>query len=373
MFSFFRKKEGVKQKKTLNGFIAKAHQLQRKSIGLIVASGSILAFGLSFILIVLGIETTALLYPPTTNIIGQIAYAVVWIIPSIIIGILVERLTTTNSTKLRIMRENVEEIEARFLSIEEPTEAVKKEKDKNIKVAKKGSRSIISLIILGTAFSMMCESFFIHLLFTSWNPIVGWIASLFLSSLVSYTLISSELHKRQEAEVIRDSLNTDTFMGVAAQATIKDRVHERMLAQATVKVDEITDSEVLKQAIDQAVIKHVDEVMEGEGEIIERIADEREQTRLRIAQEKERTRQQLSIIRDGGQPEPLSTSAVVASFDNPQPQKSKNHLRIEEMYRQCGESYFTARAKNRLSRKMGITTRTIDRILTQIKEEEESA
>lgn len=373
MFGFFQKKESAKQKQTMNGFIAKAHRLQRKCIGLIVAAGGILAFILSFILIVAGIETTALIYPPTDNLFGRIVYAIIWGIAALMIGVLIERLTTTNSTKLRIMRENVEEIEERFASIEDPTATVKKEKEKDIEAAKKGRRSIIFLIGLGTSLSVMCESFIIHFLFTSWQPYIGWIASLFLSGLVSYTLISSELHKRQEAEVIRDSLNTDSFLGVAAQATIKDRVHERMLSQSIVKVDEITDSEVMQQAIDQAVIKHVDEVMQGEGEIVERIADEREQTRLRIAQEKERTRQQLSIIRDGGQLESLSASTIVASFDNPQAQKSKNHLKIEELYHRCGETYFTKRAKNSLSRQMGVSVRHIDRILNQIKEEEESA
>lgn len=373
MFSIFQKKEGTKQKQTMNGFIAKAHRLQRKCIGLIVAAGGILAFLLSFLLIVAGIETMALIYPPTDNLFGQIVYAIIWAIAALMIGVLIERLTTTNSTKLRIMRQNVEEIEEKFATIQEPTETVKKEKDKDIAAAKKGQSSIIFLITLGTGLSMMCESFIIHFLFTSWQPYIGWIASLFLSGLVSYTLISSELHKSQESDVIRDSLNTDNFLGVAAQATIKDRVHERMLSQSIVKVDEITDSEVMIQAIDQAVVKHVDEVMQGEGEIVERIADEREQMRLRLVQDKERTRQQLSIMRDGGQPEPLSTSTIVASFENPQAQKSKNHLRIEEMYKEYGEAYFTAHRKGRLSRQMNVTVRHIDRILSQIKEEEESA
>ncbi len=352
----------------MNTFIAKAHRMQRKCIGLIVASGSVLAFVLSFILIVSGIEMTALLHPPTTNLWGLVPYAIVWIIAALMIGILIERLTTTNSTKLRIMRDKVTAIEENFARIEDPTEHVKSEKDKDIKSAKKGRNSIVFLIILGTGLSMMCESFIIHFLFTSWNPVVGWIASLFLSGLVSYTLISSELHKKHESAVIHDSLDTDNFLGVAAHATIKDRVHECILAQSATKVDEITDSEVMLQAIDQAVVKHVDEVMQGDGEIVERIADEREQTRLRIAQERERTRQQLSIIRDGGTPEPLS-SPVVASFENPQAPKSKNHLKIEELYNQLGESYFTANKKGRLARKLGISVRHIDRILTQIKEE----
>jgi len=285
MFGFSWKKEGgkgdEKQRQNLNSFIAKSHRLQRKSIGLIVASGGVLAFILSFVLIVSGIVMTALIHPPTDNIVGLIIYVIVWTFTSLMIGILIERLTTTNSTKLRIMQEAVEEIEQRFAEIKgDATSEAKAEFEKQKTAAQKGKRTIISLIVLGTSLSMLCESFIIHFLFTSWDISAGWIASFFLSGLVSYTLISSELHKKHEAAIIRDSLDTDNFLGMAAHATIKDRVHERILNQSSVKVDEITDSTVMLQAIDQAVIKHVDQVMNGGGEIIERIADEREQSSL---------------------------------------------------------------------------------------------
>ncbi|HEX3643606.1 MAG TPA: hypothetical protein VHV10_20145 [Ktedonobacteraceae bacterium] len=358
----------------MNSFIAKAHRLQRKSIGLIVASGGVLAFILSFLLIVAGIVMTALIHPPTDNIIGLILYIIVLIFASLMIGILIERLTATNSTKLRLMGEAVEEAEARFSQIKgPPAAAATAEYEKQKIAAQKGKRVIIFLITLGTSLSMLCESFCIHFLFTSWDLYVGWIASFFLSGLVSYTLISSELHKKHEAAIILDSLDTDNFLGVAAHATIKDRVHERMLTQSTVKVDEIANSAVMLQAIDQAVIQHVDEVMHGGGEIVERITDEREQRRLAEVQERERTRQQLTIIHGGRGDEDTSTSTVVASFDNPKPVKSKNHQEIEELYRKFGEVHFSSRTKNRLSSRMNVTVRHIDRILNQIKEEMKSS
>lgn len=367
-------------KPTMNSFIAKAHRMQRKNIGIIVASGSVLAFLLSFLLIVAGIEITALLYPPTTNLVGLIPYAIIWGIAALMIGVLIERLTTTNSTKLRIMRDKVEILEENFASIEEPTEQVQAEHTKDIAATKKGQGSIIFLITLGTGLSMMCESFIIHFLFTSWQPLiihgfvinVGWIASLFLSGLVSYTLISSELHKKLDAEVIHESLNADNFLATAAHANIKDRVNEQVLSQSTVKVDEITNSEVMTSAIDRAVVRNVDEVMNGGGEIILRIDDEREQKRLQIAHDKERTRQQLSVIR-GGNTEPLALAEMGFIDDSPQAPKSKNHLKIEQMYKECGEEYFTPNRKSRIARQLGITSRTVDRILGMIKEEQESA
>lgn len=363
----------------MNTFIAKAHRLQRKSIGLIIASGSVLAFLLSFILIVAGIEMTALMHPLTSNKWGQVVYAIVWGAAALMIGILIERLTTTNSTKLRIMRDKVELIEEELAQIQEPTEATKAEFGKDIASAKKGRSSIIFLMSLGTGLSMMCESFIIHFLFVSWQPIVigpvsinvGWIASLFLSGLVSYTLISSELHKRLDAEVIHESLNADNFLAIAAHANIKDRVNEQVLVQSTVKVDEITSSDVMLNAIDQAVVKNVDEVMDGRGQIVLRIDDEREQKRLQIAHERELTKSQLSVIK-GGMTEPLGIPDMV-SFNHPQQKKSKNHQQIEELYKKNGEEYFNSRKKNYLSRELGVSVRHIDRILEQIRESEQSA
>jgi len=358
----------------MNTFIAKAHRLQRKSIGLIVASGSVLAFILSFILIVAGIEMTALMHPLTSDRTGQIVYAIVWGIAALMIGILIERLTTTNSTKLRIMRDKVELIEADLAQINEPTEATKTEFDKEIAFAKKGRGSIIFLMSLGTGLSMMCESFIIHFLFVSWEPVtigpisinVGWIASLFLSGLVSYTLISSELHKKLDAEVIHEALNADNFLAIAASANIKDHVNEQLLEQATTQVKEVTDSSAIRTAIGQAVVKNVDDAMDGRGQIVLRIDDEREQKRLQIAHERELTKSQLRIVPREGEMEPITS---MISFDVPQRQKSKNHVRLEDLYQKNGEEYFTPRKKNFLSRELGISVRHIDRILEQIMKE----
>lgn len=371
--NIFRRSERIQSRRTLNSMIADAHRLQRKLVGLIVAVGGFLALTLSFLLIVAGISLMAILYPPSTNLGILIPYAVVCFIAALLIGILIERLTTTNSTKLRILLEKVSAIEARYAKIEEPTEEVKKQKEREMEAAQKGRGIILFLIALGTSLSMLCESLLIHMIFASWNLYAGWGASILLSGLVSYTLISSELHKHHEEGVIRDSLNIDDFLGLAAHATIKDQVHENLLKQSAVKVQEITSSAVMTHAIDQAVIKHVDEVMQGNGEIVERITGEREYARLRAEQERERTKQQLSIIHGGRDDEETVSlsNGVMASFaPSSQEQKSKNYLEIERIYQECGDAGFTPRLKNKLSRRMGVSTRHIDRILTRVKQEE---
>jgi hypothetical protein len=300
------------------------------------------------------------------------------------IGVLIERLTMTNSTKLRIMRDKVEIIEEKLAHAEaltgDSTEDTKSELEKDKKAVQKGKGSVIFLIVLGTGLSMLCESFIIHFLFVSWQPLivagiainVGWIASLFLSGLVSYTLIASEMHKRLDSEVIHESLNADNFLATAALANMKDAVSEQMLLQSATKVKEITKSDVITSGIDRAVVKSVDEIMNGGGEIALRIDDEREQKRLQMLHDKERTRQQLSIVR-GGNTEPLALADMASFDDSPQPQKSRNYLAIEEVYRKSGEAYFTPRGKSFLARKLGITVKTVERALNQIKEEAASA
>lgn len=350
----------------MNGLIAKAHKIQRKFIGVIVASGSVLAFLLSFILIVAGIEVTALMHPPTTNNVGFGAYAFVWIFAGALIAILIERLTLTNCAKLRITREKIELINEDYSCIETPTNDTDLERQKDVKLVEKGRWSIILLIVLGTSLSMMCESFIIHFLFGNFQVILGWIASLFLSGLVSYTLISSELHKGLDAEVIHESLNADTFLAVAARANVTDHVNQQMLKKATTKVKEIVGSEVMLSAIDQAVIADVDDVMEGNGRIILRIDNEREQKRAQIAREKDLTRQQLSLVKGSGDTEPLSV--IQASAE--QRSKSRNYLQIEDIYKRCGDAHFTSHRKKKLAQEYRIDVRTIDRYLEQIRESE---
>lgn len=349
----------------MNGLIAKAHRIQRKFIGVIVASGSVLAFTLSFILIVSGITVTALLHPPTTNFYGYCGYVAVWIFAGSFIAILIERLTLTNCAKLRIIRDKVELINEDYACIENPTNETELQQQKDIKKAKKGRWSVILLIILGTLLSMMCESFIIHFLFASFQMYLGWGASLFLSGLVSYTLISSELHKGLDAEVLHESLNADTFLAIAARANVTDHTNQQILKQSTTKVKEITESDVMQNAIDQAVIADVDDAMEGNGRIVLRIDNEREQKRLQMAREKELTRQQLSLVKGGndGDTEPLALAPIPE-----QRPKSQNYLKVEDLYKRCGESIFTPQRKKKLAAEYRIDVRTIDRYLEQIRE-----
>lgn len=354
----------------MNGLIAKAHRIQRKFIGFIVASGSVLAFILSFILIVAGIEVTALIKPPTTNSIGYWAYAGVWIFAGSLIAVLIERLTLTNCAKLRIIREKIELINEDYANkVETPTKGTTEERLNDIKKVKKGQWSVILLIIVGTGLSMMCESFIIHFLFGNFQVYLGWAASLFLSGLVSYTLISSELHKSLDADVLHESLNADTFLAIAARANVTDHTNQQILKQSTTKVKEITDSEVMLSMIDQAVIADVDDTMEGNGRIILRIDNEREQKRLQIAREKELTRQQLSLIKGGNDDGSGETLSVMTRASEPRA-KSQNYQRIEDLYNRCGEAYFTSQRKKKLAQEYRIDVRTIDRYLEQIRESE---
>jgi hypothetical protein len=355
----------------MNGLIAKTHRTQRKFLGAIVASGSMLAFILSFILIVSGITVTALMKPPTTNIVGYCSYVIVWIFAGSLIAILIERLTLTNCAKLRIIREKVELINEDYARIEKPTNDTELERQKDIEKAEKGRWSVILLVVLGTGLSMMCESFIIHFLFGSFQIFVGWVAALFLSGLVSYTLISSELHKGLDAEVVHESLNADTFLAIAARANITDHTNEQILAKATTKVREITNSEALTKAIDHAVIADVDDVMQGDGKIIYYIDSEREQKRLQMQRENELTLQQLSLVKGGNE---SNTEPSLSILQTPvERAKSRNYLQIEDLYKRCGEAYFTPQRKKKLAGEYRIDIRTIDRYLAQIRNEEQTA
>ena len=376
---------------TLNGFIATAHRLQRKTLGAVMAMGGVVAYLLSIILIVSGIVLQAFIYKPSVFSGAMIVvYSIVWGIAALCIGVLVERMTLGGCSKYRIATERREIIQENFDKIVDPTPETGRQYSSDIARENKNRYSSAWLIVLGATLSIFCENFVVQYLFTGWTPMqigpvsipIGTIGSLFLSGLVSYTLISSELHKKQESDVIHESITADSFLPTATRADVTDRVYQQMLKRSSTKVDEISESETIDSAFEQAVLQDIDSLLDGKGTIILRIDNERRQKEMQIEADKQRTRQQLRLLKGGESTPEEDTEGVFYTSQLPitgpiakVPQNTRkmrgdgmeNMKRVYSLYKQMGEEYFTPDRKEGLSQELGITLRSLDRILQKLR------
>jgi hypothetical protein len=292
---------------SLNSLIANTHRVQRKMNGVTVSLGSMISIVLSSVLIMLGV--VSVLY---TNDPALFTGPLMYIMTPVAIGIacvsafLMDRLTLVSCAKVRLGHELLQAKEEAFEQltlVSEPTERIRQHHEQEIAKIKRGYRPSYLGIAFGTILSVMMESFFVHYIFLGWaNPIwfltSGEIASVLLSGLVSFTLISSEISKKQDHAVIEESLTSDGFMQVAAEADVKDETNRHLLLNSGPKVGKILEGEVLDVALDESVTKMIAQNL-GSKDITKKIAEHREAKQLQIAQQSEQTKAQLTLLIGG--------------------------------------------------------------------------
>jgi hypothetical protein len=227
----------------LNTTIANVYQTQQRLTGLFVSAGSMLAILLELLLVVAGF--TFAVVGGHQNPMTIALFAVI----GALMAALVTKMTLTNAAKLRasLDRENDLRQDYKERSKGETVPAdVKAELDQDIKEAGRGRWWIYILIGFGVLISIVCEKFAIDLLFKS---VENWYLSnglsVFLSCLVSCTVVSGELHKKRDAELIKDSLKHDSFLRLAAEANVYDSFNHKMIDAASTHVEQVLDQAVL--------------------------------------------------------------------------------------------------------------------------------
>jgi DNA-binding transcriptional regulator YiaG len=310
---------------SFNSLIANTHRAQRKLNGVTVSLGAMVSVALSSILTVLGV--VSVLYTNDRNLfVGAMKYVMtpVAVLIAGICAFLIERLTLVSCAKVRLGREQVREKEKAFAEmslVSEPTERIKKHHEKEIKDIKASYRPSYLGIIFGASLSVIMESFFVHFIFVGWNtPILffttGDIASVMLSGLVSFTLISSEISKKQDHAVIEEALTSDGFMQIAAEADVKDETNRHLLINSGPKVGKILEGEILDIALDESVTKMIAQNL-GSKDITKKISEHREAKTLQLAQESERTKAQLTLLMGGKakRVEPVESEVIEATVE----------------------------------------------------------
>ena len=240
----------------INSTIASTYQAQQRLTGLFVSAGSMLAILLELSLIVAGFTIVG----------GRVTPGLSWLWGCIglLFALLVTKLTLTNATKLRISLDNEKALrnahKERGKDLGVIPANVQAALDKDIEESKSGRFTIRFLIGLGALMSIVCETFVMQLLFTAVHPaMLGGALSIFLSCLVTSTVVSGELHKERDADIIRKALSHDSFLELAAKATVYDGFNRKLIHEASTHVEEVLDRDVMGEYARRLVFSSIEE------------------------------------------------------------------------------------------------------------------
>ena len=276
--------------------IAKLHRFSRKLVGWITAVGPVIAYILSIITIVVGVIIYAVEIWPDAWL-----YWIAAGLIGLLFSLLVERLTLTQAAKVRVASEKKEDIETAHALVEKPTAEVEAAKERKLKAIKTGGA--MPLMVAGALISTCAGTLFWHYLFQRMPVYQAWGFSTLFSALISFTLVSSELHRRIENEVIASSITADHFTDMALKEDTRDRVIEEFADQHEEALRETLGGHTVRDAADYAAQRTLDEVLDtGQGLIPQHISRERELARQREINEQHKTDQQFEIIRSAGAP-----------------------------------------------------------------------
>lgn len=273
----------------LNTTIAATYQAQQRLTGLFVSAGSMLAILLEIGLFVAGFVIKG--NQSTSNVVLWVLFGFV----GFLVALLVTKMTLTNATKLRASLDAENKLRADHRERGKgkiiPPE-VQAELDKDIKETKKGRWTICILIGVGVLASIICETFVMQLLFSSLQP--QWLGegmSIFLSTLVSCTVVSGELHKKRDTDIIRSSLSHESLLELAAKANVYDEFNKKMIGAASTHVGQVLDQDVLGAYARTLVFRSIEEST-GTQNFAQQVESIRAQ-QLQIARFKEDQKQRL--------------------------------------------------------------------------------
>ena len=274
---------------SLNTTIASVYQTQQRLTGLFVSVGSMLAILLEIGLIVAGFVLKGI--QSTSNVVLWVLFGFV----GFLVALLVTKMTLTNATKLRASLDAENKLRADHRERGKgkiiPPE-VQSELDKDIKETKKGRWTICILIGVGVLASIICETFVMQLLFAQIKPeSLGEAMSFFLSTLVSCTVVSGELHKKRDTDIIRSSLSHESLLELAAKSNVYDEFNKKMINAASDHVGKVLDQDVLDAYARTLVFRSIEEST-GTQNFAQQVESIRAQ-QLQIARFKEDQKQRL--------------------------------------------------------------------------------
>ena len=274
-----------------NMTIAKLHRQARKLVGLLAAVGVVIAYLLSFVTVIAGVNIYAY------SIWGGnwVALGVSGIIGALL-SVLVERLTLVQAAKVRVSNEKKALLDAAYAEIENPTAEVRA----RLKYEKKRLSAgwAAALMVVGALVSTCAGTLFWHYLLSQMPVWQAWVFSTLFSGLVSFTLVESELHKGMQTEVIGDAIDADHFVRQAGLRDAEDSILDKFHRQHTAALDSALNNDTMLAIADQTALSTVDTLYGGTGRIPEYVGQERERKAQEVVAQDERTRLQMRQLSD---------------------------------------------------------------------------
>lgn len=272
--------------------IAKTHRWSRKFVGYITAAGTVIAYVLSFFTVIAGV----VIY--SWQVFDRSQWYM-WVVSGIIgalLSVLVERLTLTQAAKVRHVKERKDAINEVYDKTEDRTQEVEANRTRELAQASKGRNAAVLLMIVGVIVSTAAGTLFWHFVLHAMPVWQAWLFSTIFSGIVSFTLVSSELHKRLDTNVIGESIVADSFIQLAAREDARDSVIQKFADQHEAALATALDAGTMQQIADATALSTVDSVFRGQGAIPAHISREREMMLQQQAAERARTREQMQAI-----------------------------------------------------------------------------
>jgi len=293
-----------------NMSIARIHKFSRKFVGWITAVGPVVALAVSILTIVIGVIIYA------TKIWSAWPYWVAAGGIGILFSLLVERLTLTQAAKVRTIREKKDAIEAAYAKVERPTDTTLKNKDQALEQAEKGNAGAWSLMLLGALVSTCAGTLFWHYILQALPFWQSWSFSTLFSAIVSFTLVSSELHRHLDNEVISSSIVADHFIDMAGREDARDKTIARFAEKHDEALEKALDHDTVGDIADFTAQRTLDDILNGQGQIPLHVQRERETKRIAAENEARRTDQQMEIVRDA-RPKDEKPKGLIDRIGNP--------------------------------------------------------
>lgn len=276
----------------MNMWIAKLHKFSRKFVGVITAGGPVLAYFLSMLTIIGGVTIYALIIWPH-NVFYQAMAGLI----AVVFSLLVERLTLTQAAKVRTAHEKREDIKTHYALVERPTRDVEAARERELAMVKTGGAEV--LMIAGALISTAAGTLFWHYLLQGLPDWQAWGFSTLFSMLISFTLVSSELHRHLENEVVSGSIMADHFTDLAGREDARDRVISEFSSRHGEALQEVLEDGTVGEIADYTAQQTLDDVFKGQGQIPMHIQREREARRIAADRERDRTEEQMQVVRQG--------------------------------------------------------------------------
>lgn len=306
----------------MNMWIAKLHKFSRKFVGWITAAGPIIAYVLSTLTIVVGVIIYATIIWPRAW-----WYWVAAGLIGLFFSILVERLTLTQAAKVRVANERREDIKTAYAKEENPTAETQANEERELNAVKDNGASV--LMVVGAVISTAAGTLFWHYLLQGLPEWQAWGFSTLFSMLISFTLVSSELHRHLENDVISGSIAADHFVDQAGREDARDRVIDRFGEKHKAALEEALDHDTVGQITDYTAQQTLDDVLQGKGQIPMHVQREREARRIAAENERQQTAEQMKRIREARpkdeKEKPGLLSRAIGALKPAEPESSNGH------------------------------------------------